>query len=141
MSYITYTDIEFLIRKIDGCANNPEKFSTTKIDEHILSGYSMSTGWVFDHIENKPNLYRGKDCMKTFCESIREHAKSLIGFEKKKKLPLTKEELKSDEDAKVCYICKKKFQKSSLKAKIIENLEIIIIIQVNIEAQHIVFVI
>ena len=141
MSYITYTDIEFLIIKIDGCANNPEKLSTAKIDEHILSGYSMSTGWVCDHIENKQNLYRGKDCMKRFCESLREHAKSLIGFEKKKMLPLTKEELKSGEDAKVCYIYKKKSQKSSLKAKIIEKLEIIVIIQVNIEAQHIVFVI
>ena len=31
MSYITYADIESLIRKIDGCVNNPEKSSTTKI--------------------------------------------------------------------------------------------------------------
>ena len=33
--YIIYADIESLIRKIDGCANNPEKSSTTKIGEHI----------------------------------------------------------------------------------------------------------
>ena len=35
MPYIFYTDIESLIKKIDGCANNPESSSTTKIDEHI----------------------------------------------------------------------------------------------------------
>ena len=35
MSYIIYADIESLIRKIDGCANNSEKSSTTKIGEHI----------------------------------------------------------------------------------------------------------
>ena len=29
MSYIIYTDIESLITKIDGCTNNPEKYSTT----------------------------------------------------------------------------------------------------------------
>ena len=29
--YIIYADIESLIKKIDGCANNPEKSSTTKI--------------------------------------------------------------------------------------------------------------
>ena len=29
MPYIIYADIESLIRKIDGCANNPEKSSTT----------------------------------------------------------------------------------------------------------------
>ena len=31
--------------------------------------------------------------MKKFCESLREHAKYIIDFEKKKMLPLTKEEI------------------------------------------------
>ena len=35
MPRIIYADIELLIRKIDGCANNPEKSSTWKI------GYSL----------------------------------------------------------------------------------------------------
>ena len=39
MSYIIYTDIESLIRKLDGCANNPENSSTTKIGEHGPCGY------------------------------------------------------------------------------------------------------
>ena len=46
--------------------------------------------------------------MKKFCESLREHAKNIIDFEKKKMLPITKEELKSHRDAKVCYICGKR---------------------------------
>ena len=50
----------------------------------------MSTIWRFDHIENKHTLYRGKDFMKTFCDSLKELAKNIIGFEKKKMLPLTK---------------------------------------------------
>ena len=49
-------DIESLIKKIDGSANNPENSSTTKIGEHILCGYSMSTKWIFDNIEKKPYL-------------------------------------------------------------------------------------
>ena len=52
MTYIIYANIEWLIRKINGCANNPEKLSTMKIDEHIPCVYSMSTIWVFDHIEH-----------------------------------------------------------------------------------------
>ena len=72
--------------------NNPENSSTTKTGKHIPCGYSMSTIWAFDHIENKHTLYCGKDCMKKFC-TFREHAKNIIGFEKKKLLPLTKEEL------------------------------------------------
>ena len=42
----------------------------------------MLTTWAFDHIENKHNLYRGKDCMKN-CETLREHVKNVIDFEKK----------------------------------------------------------
>ena len=43
MPNIIYADIESLIRKIDGCENNLENSSTTKIVEHIPCGYSMST--------------------------------------------------------------------------------------------------
>ena len=73
MSCIIYADIESLIKKIDGCANNPEKSSTTVIGEHIPCGYSMSTIWAFDSIEYKHTLYRGKNCLKKFCTSLREY--------------------------------------------------------------------
>ena len=47
--------------------------------------------------------------MKKFCQSLREQAKGIIDFEKKKILPLTREELKSFIDADVCYICRIRF--------------------------------
>ena len=47
MPYIIYADLESLIKKIDTCANNPEKSSTTNICKHIPCGYSMSTIWAF----------------------------------------------------------------------------------------------
>ena len=76
----------------------------------------MSTIWAFDHIENKHTLYHGKDCMEKFCEYLREHTKNIIDFEKKKMLLLTKEELKSHQDAKVCYICRKRILKKLSKS-------------------------
>ena len=85
MSYIIYADIESLIRKIDGCANNLEHFSTIKIGEHIPCWYLMSTIWGFDHIKDKHTLCRGKDFMIKDFTSLREHAKKIIDFEKKKK--------------------------------------------------------
>ena len=86
MPYIIYAGIESVIRKIDGCANNPEYSSIRKIGEHIPCGYSVSTIWRFDYIKNKHTLYRGKDCMKKFCISLREHPKNIIDFEKRKML-------------------------------------------------------
>ena len=39
MPYIIYAVIESLTIKIDGCVNNPENSSTTKIGEHIPCRY------------------------------------------------------------------------------------------------------
>ena len=33
--FIIYADIDCIIEKIDGCKNNPENQSTTKVSEHI----------------------------------------------------------------------------------------------------------
>ena len=64
--FIIYADIECLIKKIDGCENNPEKSFTAKVSEHILSGFSMSTISLFKNIENKHDVFRVKDCVKKF---------------------------------------------------------------------------
>ena len=92
-----------------------------KIGEHIPCEYSVSTIWGFDYVESKHTLYHGKDCMKKFCNSLKEHTKNIL-FERKEMLPLTKEELKSYQEVKVCYIHQRK---SLLKMKIFENSEII----------------
>ena len=41
-----YAHVESLNKKIDGCVNNPENSSTTKIGEHIPCRYSISTIWA-----------------------------------------------------------------------------------------------
>ena len=44
----------------------------------------------FDHIKNKHALYRGKDCMQTFCESLRKHAKNVTDFRERKHVTINK---------------------------------------------------
>ena len=46
------------------------KFSKNKNWRTYPLWISMSTIWAFDHIENKHILYRGKDCMKKFWDSL-----------------------------------------------------------------------
>ena len=41
--FIIYVDSESLIEKINMCHSSPEKSSTTKIDKHTTSGYSLFT--------------------------------------------------------------------------------------------------
>ena len=107
---IIYADIESLIKKIDNCKNKPEK-----IEKHIPCGYPKSIIWALDHIENKHSLYWGEDCTKTSCEYLREYAKNIIDFEKKKMLSLTKAVLKLDEEAAECYIFRNRILKKVWK--------------------------
>ena len=78
--FLIYADLECIIKKIDGCKNNPQNASTTKVSEHIPSGFSMSRVSLFRSIENKHHVCRGKDCMKKLCEFLREHAIKIINF-------------------------------------------------------------
>ena len=86
MPYIIYADFECIVKRTEGYENNPETSSTWKA---YPCRYLMSTTWGFKHIKNKHTLYHGKDYMKMFCESLKEHATKIIGFKKKKMLPLT----------------------------------------------------
>ena len=73
-----------LIEKTDGCKNNRQNSSTTKVYElipSVLSTISSSKG-----IENKHDVNKDKDCTKKFCECLRKYAMKIINFKKKKKL-------------------------------------------------------
>ena len=50
--FIIYANLEWIMEKIDGCKNNPENSSTTKVSEHIPSTFSMSTISSFTSIDN-----------------------------------------------------------------------------------------
>ena len=73
--FIIYADLECLLDKMNTCHNNPEKSSTTKINKHTPSGYSLFTHCSFDTTKNKLDYYMGKNCMKNLCLDLREHAK------------------------------------------------------------------
>ena len=54
--FVIYADPMSLIEKTDRCKNNPERWSTRKVGEHIPSDFSMSAILSFECIEN--NVYR-----------------------------------------------------------------------------------
>ena len=118
LPFVVYAGLECLLEKMSTCSNNPEESSTTKINKHTPSGYSIFTHFSFDKSKSKLNYYRGEDCMTKFCKDLREHATKIINYEKRDMIPLTKKEeenSKSNNNQKVCYICKKEFDKSDKK--------------------------
>ena len=112
LPFVVYADLECLLEKMSTCQNNPKESSTTEINKHTTSGYSLLTHCSFDKSKYKPNHYRGKDCMKKFCKDLRTHATKIINYEKKKMIPLTTKEKIHYNEQKICYICKKEFDKN-----------------------------
>ena len=113
LPFAIYADLECLLEKMSTCQNNPNESSTTEINKHTPSGYSLYTHCSFDKSKNKLDYYRGKDCMKKFCKDLREHATKIINFEKKTMIPLTTKEEIDYYKQKICYISKKEFDKKN----------------------------
>ena len=115
LPFIIYADLECLLNVY--CQNNPELSSTTKINQHVPSGYSIYTNCSFDKANNKLSYYRGEDCMKRFCKDLKDQATKITDFKKKTMIPLTKEE-EEDNDNKenTCYICKNDFNNDTTES-------------------------
>ena len=55
MSFTIYADLECLLEKMSTCQNDPNKSSTTKINKHTPSGYSIFKHSSFDELKSKLN--------------------------------------------------------------------------------------
>ena len=77
----------------------------------------MSAISSFKSVENRHDVNRAKDFMKNFYEFLKEHAMEIINLKKKKMKSLTKEQQESNENEKICYICKEKIKNKYLKEK------------------------
>ena len=115
LPFVVYADLECLLEKMSICQNNPNESSSTEINKHTPSGYSMFTHCSFDQSKNKLDHFRGKDCMKKFSKDLREHATKIINYEKKKMISLTTKEIIYHNEQEICYICKKTFDKNNYK--------------------------
>ena len=97
--FIIYANLKCLLLKTNTCNNNLNKSYTTVKALHERSGYSLLTSCSFDKLENKQTYYRGKDCMKRFCNDLKEHVTRITNHEMKPVDPLTEEE-----EEELCHI-------------------------------------
>ena len=103
------------IKKIDTCQNNPDLSSTTKINQHIPSGYSVYTNCAFDKSYNNSSHYRGEDCIRRFCKDLKNHVTRIVDFKRKFITSLTKDEEDGYDKENTCHICMKDLTKDKVK--------------------------
>ena len=119
-AFVIYADLECLLLKMNTCNNNNNnnnnnKSYTTAKALHKPSGYSLLTSCSFDKSENKQTYYRGRDCMKRFCDDLKDHLTRIINYEMKPMDPLTEDEKESYENQELCHICDKEFYTDNTK--------------------------
>ena len=106
------------------------------MSEHTLSIFLISTILSFKNIENKHYVCRAKDCMKKFCQSLKENVIKTTNIKKTKNKVIKKKTKKKNP---VKFV-KKNSKIDIWKIKNIIKLEINVIIQENIDALCIAYV-
>ena len=105
--FVICPDLECLLENISSCHNDSNKSSTTKINKHTPSGYSLFTHCSFDNTKNMLNYYRGQNFIEMLRKDLKRDVERIMYWGKKEMIPLTEEENRSYENQKRCYICKK----------------------------------
>ena len=88
---IMYADFESILEPIQGPGNDPRISSMRGINNHFPSGWCVRSEFAYNgKIENPLKLYRGKDCVKKFCDHVIGEARRLYqSFSEKPMTPLT----------------------------------------------------
>ena len=116
-----YADFEVILEPIQGLRPGPEESYTTKINQHIPSGWCIYSKFAYGEVKDPLTIYRGKDCIEfeiKFCDYLKEEAHRLYHmFPEKPMDPLTKKQWKRYEKASRCRICFKPFNPKDPKVR------------------------
>ena len=104
-AFAIYADLECLLLKMNTRNNNPSKSYRIVKAIHKPSGYSLLICCSFDKLGT---YYRGRDCMKRFCDDLKKHLTRITNYEMKPMDLLTAEE-ESYKNQELCHIARKNF--------------------------------
>ncbi|KAF4519569.1 hypothetical protein B566_EDAN004776 [Ephemera danica] len=120
---VIYVDFESYLPKVQGCTNNPEKSSTTVVQEHVPISYGfyvvstlppeVMTGIPLDY-----QTFEGADAARHFLDALEDISRKVYKLYKRKQpMNLTREEWRDFHRATMCYICHKKFTEADYKVR------------------------
>ena len=113
-----YADFEAILEPIEGASPNPEGSYTSKVNQHIPSGFCVYSKFAYGVVQNPLKLYRRKDCVEKFCDYIRQGAHRLYHmFPEKPVDPLTRDQWTRYKEATKCHICYKPFDSKNFKVR------------------------
>ena len=125
--FIMYANFESLLESIGrspgpcGAIQEPSKDPsgplTTVTNNHVPSGWCVYSEFAYGVVQNPLTLYRGKDCVKKFCNHIIGEARRLYHtFPEHPMNPLTSNQNERYKKSKRCHICFRPFTTKDPKA-------------------------
>ena len=107
-----------LIEPIQGPGNNPMISSTRGVNNHVPSGWCVRSEFAYGNVQNPLKFYRGKDCIKKFCDHVIGEGRRLYqSFPEKPMKPLTPKEMDRYKKSKRCHICFEPFKEDNPKVR------------------------
>ena len=89
--FIMYADFESILKLIQGPGNNLRISRTRGINVHVPSGWCVHSEFAYGEVRDPLVWYRGKDCVRKFCDHVIGEACRLYhSFHEKPMEPLTK---------------------------------------------------
>ena len=119
--FIMYANFESILEPlcpVELGSPNPNQPYTNEVNQQTPSGWCVYSKFAYGDVDNLLRLYRGKDCIETFCDYIKEEAHRLYHmFPEKPTDPLTKKQWKKYKRSTKCHICYKPFTQTNLKVR------------------------
>ena len=117
--FIMYKDFESILEPMDPVEpGSPSQPYTNEVNQHMPSGWCVYSKFAYGDVDNPLRTYRGKDCIETFCNYIKEEAHRLYHmFPEKPMDSLTKKQWKKYKRSTKCHICYKPFTQTNLKVR------------------------
>ena len=116
--FIMYADFESILKPIQGPVNDPTISSTRGINNHVPSGWCIRSEFAYREVKDPLRLYRGKDCIRKFCDHVIGEVRCLYhSFPEKPMEPLMKVQWKDYKHASSCHICFKPFREDKPKVR------------------------
>ena len=117
--FTMYADFESILETMDPVEpGSPNQPYTNEFHQHTPSGWCVYSKFAYGDVDDPLRLYRGKDCIETFCNYIKGEARRLYHmFPEKSMDPVTKKQWKKYKQSTKCHICYKPFTQTNLKVR------------------------
>ena len=109
--FIMYADFESILELMGPVElGSPNQPYTNEVNQHTPSGWCVYRKFAYGDVDNLLKIYRGKDCIETFCNYIKGEPHRLYHmFPELPMDPLTKKQWKKYKRSTKCHICYKPF--------------------------------